>query len=53
MHYDVKTLCSDIGDAQVNAFLLCAFEMVNTLPSKPQAENEIKRIIEICDAQKK
>lgn len=47
MHYDAKTLCADIEDIQVKAFLLCAFEMVNALPSKAQAENEIKRILKI------
>lgn len=53
MHYDAKTLCADIEDIQVKAFLSCVFEMVNTLSSKSQAENELKRIIEICNAQKK
>lgn len=52
MHYDATTLCANIDDIQVKAFLLCVFEMVNTLPLKSQAENELKRIIEICNAQK-
>lgn len=42
MHYDATTLCANIDDIQVKAFLLCVFEMVNTLPLKSQAEYKQK-----------